>query len=554
MVVDAPSPRERAFVASTVTAEQAAIPAAMPVRQRSKWEAKFYEEEMKRKDAEKRLQRMEDILSAKRAHLDSANASTTAAVVAQHTAEQAELVWKQKYEEEKTARLDLETVCGDLEVARDAAVADKVEAEERADVAEEMAIRSRGLWVAASWRSAFDRKRRDEARATVAASSVECEQAQLACAADRQARLNAEELSRVDKREREDAEERARLDRQARIAAEQLASSETTERMALADQLARSKVDAEAAAKVAEESASLVAAAKKQAATVDSAAEASAATARDATARATAAEAQAANAALEIAQLQALLGTATTSEREAAAAQQRAQAAMAAEVETERGLREDVEARLMEANGACVALQKRLATAAKTTWQIGLLRTQVDALRKSKVNFEQKFLESLDAREQTEVRLQDAVCRTSAAEERVQRAEDEAASARAELGPLKMQAAQQLTKAEAAERRCEEELQRRIAAETERRRRVDRVRRAREKTVGDPSQISKVQKARRKKLEKGVSTYLAARLLRMPKVSTGYEVRSTLLLLTPTSFTWSGLLHRGTQSRGSHSR
>ena len=97
----------------------------------------MYEEEAKRKDSEKRLQRIEEILVAKRAQLDEAQAAATRAAVAQHAAQQAELVWKEKFEEEHAVRLAVEAVRSDLESARDAAIVDKAEAEERAVMAEE---------------------------------------------------------------------------------------------------------------------------------------------------------------------------------------------------------------------------------------------------------------------------------------------------------------------------------------------------------------------------------------------------------------------------------
>ncbi len=517
---DAPPPRQRAFaVPLGGTAKPSA--AAMPVaRNRSKWETKYYEEELKRKESEKRLQRIEEILVAKRAHLDVAQASATRAAVAQHAAEQSELVWKQKFEEEQAARLAIEAVRDDLVSARDAAIADKAEAEERAVMAEEAAARSRGLWVAASWRSAFDRKHRDEARAMATAAAVACEQAQVASAADRQARLHAENLSQADKHEREQAEERARLDRQSRAEAEQRASAEAAERMELVEQLARATAAETAATQAAEESAALVAAADARASAAKASEAASTSAANDATMRCNVAEARAASAALEVARLNELLGVASAAEQDAIAAQEHANAAMSARVEAERKLREDVEAQLLDAVAVQEGLQKRVEDAAKNTWQIAMLRTQIDVLRKANEDADAKYAEATRAREEAEIRLRDAVSRTAAAEESIQHAEDEAAAARAELAPLKVAAAEACAKAEAAEARCSEEMKLRIAAETERRRRVDRVRRAREKSQTDSSSVdSSVRKQRKKKLEKGVSTYMAARLLRMPKVS-----------------------------------
>jgi len=129
------------------------------------------------------------------------------------------------------------------------------------------------------------------------------------------------------------------------------------------------------------------------------------------------------------------------------------------------------------------------------------------------------------AREHAEARLAEAVARTTAAEEKMERAEDDAAVARAELAPLAVEAAEARAAAESAEEARQEEMQRRFAAENERRRRIDRVRRNREtQSVGfggvelsRNSSEAKVQKARRKKLEKNVSTYMAARLLRMAR-------------------------------------
>jgi hypothetical protein len=527
---DAPPPRQRAFAAPSGGAEPAASKAAMPVvRNRSKWEAQYYEEETKRKDLEKRLQRIEEILVAKRAHLDTAQASATRAAVAQHAAEQAEMVWKQKFEEEQAARLAIEAVRDDLESARDTAMTDKAEAEERAIIAEEAAARSRGLWVAASWRSAFDRKLRDEARAMAAAAAVAREQAELASAADRQARLHAEELSQADKYEREQAEERARLDRQLRAEAEQRASSEAAERMELAEQLARATADEMAATKAAEQSAALVLAADARASAARAAEIASTSAANDATMRCNAAEAHAATAAIEVARLNELLGTASAAEQDAVAAQEHAIAVISDQVEVERALRQKVETELVDTIAAQEVLQKRVDDAAKNTWQIAMLRTQIDVLRTASTEADVKYAEATRAREEAEIRLRDAVSRTAAAEEYTRHAEDEAAAARAELAPLKVAAAEALAKAEAAEVRCNEEMKLRIAAETERRRRVDRVRRAREKAQNDgsPSVDSSVRKQRKKKLEKGVSTYMAARLLRMPKVSPSSEMHAT---------------------------
>lgn len=558
LVSDAPPPRQRAFAAPSGAEEPAASPAAIQpvVRNRSKWEAKYYEEEMKRKDLEKRLQRIEDILVAKRAHLDTAQASATRAAVAQHAAEQAELIWKQKFEEEQAARLAIEAVRNDLESARDTAIADKAEAEERAVMAEEAAARSRSLWVAASWRSAFDRKLRDEARAMAAASAVACEQAQVASAADRQARLHAEELSRADKREREQAEERARLDRQSRAEAEQRASAEAAERMGLVEQLARATAAETAAIKEAEESAALVSAADARASAAKAAEAASTTAANDATTRCNAAEARAATAAVEVARLNELLGTASAATQDAVAAQEHATAVMSAQVEAECALRAKVEAELVEAVAAQEVLQQRIDDAAKNTWQIAMLRTQIDALRKVNEQVDAKYAEATRAREEAEIRLRDAVSRTAAAEERIQHAEDEAAAARAELAPLKVAAAEALAKADAADARCNEEMKLRIAAETERRRRIDRVRRAREKSQTDSglSVDSSVRKQRKKKLEKGVSTYMAARLLRMPKVSPSIEMHETESPLILTSVDAARLVHRDIKSHVLHSK
>ena len=524
LVSDAAPPRPRAFGKDEGAA--AAKGVMLPIR-RSKWETQYYEAEAKRKEAEKRQQRIEDILVAKRAHLEEAEARATASAVAQHAAEKAELVWKRRFEEEQAARLAIEAIRDDLVATRDTAVADAAEAAERATMAEEAAGRCRGLWVAASWRCAFDRKRRDEARAAATAATVAREQAELASAADRQARLNAEELSRTDKLEREQAEQRALVDRQGRVEAQQLAAAEAKERMELVEKLARATEAEVVATRAAEESATAVTSAEARAAAAEAAEKASVDAANEANARCNAAETEAATSALEVVRLMGLLGEAGTAEEEAAAAQKRAKAAMEAEIETERGLRKEVGARLLEAKEACQTLQVRADEAAKASWQIAMLRTQIDVLRKANEVAEQQGSAATEAREQAEVRLREAVTRTSAAELSVQRAEDDAAAARAELAPLKVQAAEAVAVAEAAEARCQEEMQLRLAAEGERRRRVERVRLARENSQGGGGDAqggggglgrnSYMQKARKKKLEKAVSTFIAARLLRMPK-------------------------------------
>ena len=77
---------------------------------------------------------------------------------------------------------------------------------------------------------------------------------------------------------------------------------------------------------------------------------------------------------------------------------------------------------------------------------------------------------------------------------------------------------------EAAEEARQAEMQRRFAAENERRRRIDRIRRSRDGESGGSGGAAAQQKvnrsvnrARKKKLEKAVSTYMSARLLRMPR-------------------------------------
>lgn len=155
--------------------------------------------------------------------------------------------------------------------------------------------------------------------------------------------------------------------------------------------------------------------------------------------------------------------------------------------------------------------------ASSSTWQIAMLRTQLDVLRSTRESLEKRLAEFGEAREQAERRLGEAVARTAAAEARMERAEDDAAAARAELAPLAVAAAEARAAAASAELARQEEMERRMAAENERRRRIDRVRRNRERqSVGfspaaDSSSESMVAKARRKKLEKNVSTYLAAR-------------------------------------------
>ena len=80
---------------------------------------------------------------------------------------------------------------------------------------------------------------------------------------------------------------------------------------------------------------------------------------------------------------------------------------------------------------------------------------------------------------------------------------------------------------EAAEEARQAEMQRRFAAENERRRRIDRIRRSRDGESGGSGGAAAQQKvnrsvnrARKKKLEKAVSTYMSARLLRMPRSAT----------------------------------
>ena len=152
-----------------------------------------------------------------------------------------------------------------------------------------------------------------------------------------------------------------------------------------------------------------------------------------------------------------------------------------------------------------------------------MLRTQLDVLRSTRNTLEERVTELGEAYEQAEARLGEAVARTAAAEANMERAEDDAAAARAELAPLAVEAAEARAEAAAAEQARQEEMERRFAAENERRRRIDRVRRNRDRqSVGFGASASsssdrKVATARRKKLEKNVSTYLAARLLRMPR-------------------------------------
>ena len=80
---------------------------------------------------------------------------------------------------------------------------------------------------------------------------------------------------------------------------------------------------------------------------------------------------------------------------------------------------------------------------------------------------------------------------------------------------------------EAAEEARQAEMQRRFAAENERRRRIDRIRRSRDgESSGSGGAAAQqkvnrsVNRARKKKLEKAVSTYMSARLLRMPRSAT----------------------------------
>jgi len=82
---------------------------------------------------------------------------------------------------------------------------------------------------------------------------------------------------------------------------------------------------------------------------------------------------------------------------------------------------------------------------------------------------------------------------------------------------------------EAAEEARQAEMQRRFAAENERRRRIDRIRRSRDGESGGSGgggaaaqqKVNRsVNRARKKKLEKAVSTYMSARLLRMPRSAT----------------------------------
>ena len=81
---------------------------------------------------------------------------------------------------------------------------------------------------------------------------------------------------------------------------------------------------------------------------------------------------------------------------------------------------------------------------------------------------------------------------------------------------------------EAAEEARQAEMQRRFAAENERRRRIDRIRRSRDGESGGSGgggaaaqqKVNRSVNRARKKLEKAVSTYMEARLLRMPRSAT----------------------------------
>lgn len=430
---------------------------------------------------------------------------------ARAAAEVAESDWKRRYEEELRERKA-------AAAARDAATAERDDARELMAISEEDTQRARGLWVAAAWKAAWDRKQRDHARAEAAAANEKAARVGVASTADREARATAEAIAKTDKHEREQAAARALLDRQMREAAEQRAKDEADARALLAESCARAVADAENAQKATEAGLAAVEAAKARAEAAEVAERVANTEANDAKGRYQAAALELASAMSEIARLQAMLGETGAASDQAMHAQRQATALVEAGLAAERASREAAELEANKSRERAEAAEAKAARAASSTWQIAMLRTQIDVLRSARDQLEERLQELRPAREKAETMLSEAIARTAEAEANMERAQDDAVAAREELAPLAVEAAEARTAAAAAEEALREETERRMAAETERRRRIDRVRRSRDgQSVGFKETESKVAKARRKKLEKNVSTYLAARLLRMPR-------------------------------------
>lgn len=465
--------------------------------------------------AEEALDRMTASLEAERKAREDLEYELAKEREARTAAQVAEAEWKRRYEEELQKRKA-------ADAARDSAIAERDDAQELLEIAEEDAKRARGLWVAAAWKGAWDRKQRDHARAEAAAANEKATRAEAASAADREARATMEHLATIDKREREAAAARALLDRQARETAERRAAEEAAARADLAESYARAVADAESAKKGNDEAAAAVAAEKSRAEMAEAAERAATAEAMDAKERYKIAALELASTASEVARLKAMIGEVGAAGEAAATAQAQAIASIQAELAEQRTSREAAEADATKARERAKAAEAKAAQAASSTWQIAMLRTQLDVLRSTRQALEERITELGEAHEQAEARLGEAVARTAVAEANMERAEDDAAAARAELAPLAVEAAEARAEAAAAEQARQEEMERRFAAENERRRRIDRVRRNRDRqsvafSASATSSDTKVATARRKKLEKNVSTYLGARLLRMPR-------------------------------------